>query len=294
MRLIAATIAMIASAASDASVVTLPPRSPQLTADTTCAPIRNVDSVLVPGRVTLFGEMHGTEQMPAFVGNVLCHAWKRHIPATLGLELASESSRNLDAFVHSPSDSVSARRALLADSVWHGSFPDGRSSLAMLRLLETVRAFARAGADVRVIAFSRPSFPTRDSTMAVELSRAIAPDPSRTVVVLTGNIHSRVVAGISFNPNLRPMGLLLREFVKPRRVVGLDVSYQNGTTWLCTSADASTCGVHTLKGNDLIPAGGIELAPRDRAYDGVYSVGPISAAMPAVAQPSEPRPRSPF
>lgn len=249
--------------------------------DTTCSPVRNIDSVLVRGRITLFGELHGTDALPAFVGNVLCHAWRRRLPATLAVELASESSGNLDGYVHSPADSATAMAALLADSVWHGSPPDGRTSLAMARLLGRTRELARAGADVRVVAFSRPSTPTRDSTMAVELARALARDTSRVVVILTGNIHSRVTVGVSFDSTFRPMAMRLRALVQPRRVVGLDASHRGGTAWVCLS-DGTPCGAHQLKAHELIPLGGIELGPVEKGYDGVYSAGAITASPPAV------------
>ena len=257
--------------------------SPQTSGgDTTCVPIRNVDSVLVRGRITVFGEMHGTNDFPAFVGNVLCHAWKRRLPVTLGVELASESSANLDAFVHSSADSATARTTLLSDSIWRGSVLDGRNSLAMAQLLERARALARAGGNVRVVAFSRPSQPNRDSTMAGELARVLARDTSRVVIILTGNIHSRVIVGVAFDSTLRPMTLRLKELLRPRRVVGLNASYQTGTAWVCLS-DGSPCGAHSIKGHDVITAGGIELAPIDRGYEGVYSVGPIVASPPAAA-----------
>ena len=250
--------------------------------DTACTPVRNVDSVLVRGRITAFGEIHGTNELPEFVGNVLCHAWKRRLPVTLGVELASESSASLDAFVHSSADSARARATLLADSIWHGSWLDGRTSLAMAQLLERARVVAKAGGNVRVVAFSRPSQPNRDSTMAAELARVLARDPSRVVIILTGNIHSRVVRGVAFDSTFRPMTLRLKELVRPRRVVGLNASYQSGTAWICLS-DGSPCGAHPIKGHETIPPRGIELGPIDKGYDGVYSVGPIVASPPAVA-----------
>jgi len=281
MKLLAA-LSVVVVAVPASRTFTLGPVQRLTSSDTACAPIRNVDSLLASGRVTLFGEMHGTEQMPAFVGNVLCHAAKRHLPATLGLELASESSRNLDDFVHAKTDSVTARNTLLADSVWHGLPSDGRTSAAMVGLLERARELARGGADVRVVAFSRPSTKTRDSTMAVELSGVIARDPSRVFIVLTGNIHSRVVPGISFDSTLRPMGFLLRQMLRPRRIIGLDVSYEAGTAWLCLTG--APCGAQSLKGTRMKPIDGIEIGPLQAAYDGVYGVGAIVASPPAAVR----------
>jgi len=276
LALVAATVAF---GTPLARIPTAPSTSP---GDTTCTPVRNVDSVLVRSRITVFGEIHGTDALPEFVGNVLCHAWKRRLPVTLGVELASESSASLDAFVHSSADSARARATLLGDSIWHGSFLDGRNSLAMAQLLEQARALARAGGNVRVVAFSRPSQPNRDSTMAAELARVLAGDTSRVVIILTGNIHSRVVPGVAVDSAFRPMALRLKDLVRPRRVIGLNASYQMGTAWICLS-DGSPCGPHAIKGHETIPPQGIELGPIEGRYDGVYGVGPIAASPPAVA-----------
>src|SRR5262249_46760383 len=46
--------------------------------------------------------------------------------------------------------------------------------------------------------------------IAESLAKRIAPEPGRVTVVLTGNIHSRVAIGTSFDASYRPMGYLLR------------------------------------------------------------------------------------
>jgi hypothetical protein len=66
-----------------------PVRSPS------CLSIQNADAVLAQGTVTMFGELHGTEQSPAFVAAVVCNAAARDISATHAVELPYEATSAL-------------------------------------------------------------------------------------------------------------------------------------------------------------------------------------------------------
>jgi hypothetical protein len=195
-----------------------------------CVPIDGIDRVLALNTVALFGELHGTNETPAFVANVLCHATARRLRVTLGVELPKESTAALQRYVTS-AGSAGDRARLLADTAWHMTPPDGRTSEAMLRLIETTRQFVAEGGDVDVLAFSdtAPAGQIRDRLMADILAARIAADPRRVTLVLTGNIHSRVVALQSYDEFLRvsvykPMGALLRERLTGMKVLGLNVS----------------------------------------------------------------------
>ena len=252
-----------------------------------CPPIAGIDSVLVPGRVTIFGEMHGTRQSPAFVTNLLCHAAERHMRATLGLELPVESTPIMDRYVHSNGDSA-ARAALFADTIWHSGFQDGRTSEAMFALLDATRRLVVGGARLRVLPFSRPPIngvgQTRDSAMAATLADAIGRDRAGVFIVLTGNIHSQIAIGTGFDPAYRPMGYLLRSRVAPRRVLGLNVTYDSGTAWICTSASAGSCGTRALRGRAALGRDSIRLDAAEAKYDGLYGVGALVASPPALRE----------
>lgn len=196
---------------------------PALAQRAACPAVADVDSVLVAGRVTLFGEMHGTQQSPAFVANVLCQAAARRIRTTLGVELPVESAPITDRYIHS----------------------------------------------------------NGDSAMAETLAAAIANDRSGVFIVLTGNIHSQIVIGTAANGAYRPMGYLLRSIVAPRRVLGLNVTYDSGTAWICTGASPDTCGARALRGRAVVGPDSIRLGAADRAYDGRYGVGALVASPPA-------------
>ncbi len=242
----------------------------------------NVDSVLTPRTVVFFGEMHGTEQSPAFVGAVLCHAAARHIPATLALELENEATGSLEAYVHSSGDSAE-RAALLANQVWHYRPPDGRTSRAVLALLESARSLVHSSADIHVLAFSRAARTgaVRDSLMAMTVAESARLHPERVVIGLTGNVHSRVSIGTAFDSTLRPMTFLIRTTLRDRRVLGLNASYDTGSAWVCMSG-TDPCGPHTINGRMSVPAHTIELGALQPGYDGLYGVGALTASKPAV------------
>ena len=139
-----------------------------------CVPIAGIDPVFAPRTVTLFGELHGTNEAPAFLANVLCHATVRRLPVMLAIELPKESTAALRRYVTS-AGTAGDRTTLLADAAWHMSPADGRASGAMLRLVETTRRLVSENGDVDVFAFSDvPSgTQTRDSQMAVILADAV-------------------------------------------------------------------------------------------------------------------------
>lgn len=248
-----------------------------------CATIGNVESTLAPRTVVFFGEMHGTEQSPAFVAAVLCHAAARHIRATLALELDNAATGALESYLHSTGDST-AREALIANDVWHVRPPDGRTSQAMLALLETTRALVHDGADIRALAFSRSARTgaARDSLMATTVADFAVSHPERVVIGLTGNVHSRVSVGTSFDSTLRPMTYLVRARLPDRRVLGLNASYDAGSAWVCMSGANDPCGPHTIKGRMMVPAQSIQLGPLQEGYDGLYGVGTLTASKPVV------------
>jgi hypothetical protein len=255
-----------------------------------CVPIAGLAPVFEPRTITLFGELHGTNEVPAFVANVLCHATARRLPVMLAIELPKESTAALRRYVTS-AGTAGDRTTLLADAAWHLSPPDGRTSAAMLSLVETTRRLVAEGGDVDVFAFSDvPSgTQTRDSQMADILATRIAAESSRVAIVLTGNIHSRVGAAENYDSWARrtidrPMGYLLRERLPGMKVLGLNVSYDEGAAWTCLS-DAppeSACGPHLVKGHRQVASNSIEVTRTNGMYAGFFGVGALSASQPAV------------
>ncbi|MBS1121986.1 MAG: hypothetical protein H6Q90_4214 [Deltaproteobacteria bacterium] len=143
-----------------------------------------LDARLTPGAIVWFGEMHGTEQSPRFVGDVVqhtAHTWS----VQLGLEIPRDVQPQLDRYFASDGG-VTARAALLDGAFWR--WHDGRSSDAMLGFIERVRALRADGSVIDVVAFDIPSDDAtsdargRDLAMAEWLIRAV-------MVVLSGDVQ---------------------------------------------------------------------------------------------------------
>jgi hypothetical protein len=72
--------------------------------------IANLDSVLKPGGIIAFGDIHGTVEIPRFVGAAACQSAKRG-PTLVGFEI--DADPKLETFLRS-NGGDQAKRAFLA------------------------------------------------------------------------------------------------------------------------------------------------------------------------------------
>lgn len=154
-----------------------------LAADPTCAPPPGAEALWTPeARYVIVGEIHGTTETPAAFAQLVCAAAEQG-PVTVALELPTEMQPQLDAFLIA-TDDASAAATLHETSFWvrDPERQDGRSSMAMLEMMQSIRRLKAGGGDVAFRAFqpSNPRSPAFDQNyyeldMAVELSR---PRPS--------------------------------------------------------------------------------------------------------------------
>jgi hypothetical protein len=145
------------------------------------------------------GDMHGTVEAPAFVKALTCHLLSSGRTVVLALEYPSNQQQFLGAFLHSHASDP--ERALLASPFWSRPTQDGRTSRAMLQLLEWVRGQIAGGARVRVVAFGwqpprglsgTAGFNARDAAMAARLRQELATlTPREFPIIFTGNVHAR-------------------------------------------------------------------------------------------------------
>jgi hypothetical protein len=239
--------------------------------------------------LVLLGEIHGTSEIPAVFGRLVCRAaeGQRSGSILVGLEIFTTAQPALDAFLDSDGG-PRARAALLEADFWQREYQDGRSSRAMLELLEQIRRQRAAGLKVVVRAIDPPDWTSpgeRDARMAEAIQQSIdAVHPARTYVMV-GNVHSRALKGYPWNPaaDYLPMGARLRE-THPD-LIALDTAYA-GSAWTCTSAQAKDCGVHDARSRQA-PAGPtprLVLDPEAFAkagHHGMVFVGAVTAAAPA-------------
>jgi hypothetical protein len=220
------------------------------------------------GSVWWFGEMHGTEESPTFIGDVACSVAQAGYHVQVALEIWATEQTRIEKFL-----ATGDRATLLAGPFW--AQHDGRSSAAMVELLDRVRWLRRAGANIDVVAFDVTDKPDRDEAMAIKV---LATRHDKGVVVgLSGNIHSRRTKWNATTP-------LVSHLVDAKLPIKThDISAAGGTMWSCiaTPDHEPVCGEHPMRVDTPPGTPWTFGPPRDDSHDGVYFVGPTKASVPA-------------
>ena len=246
-------------------------------------------------RIVVLGEMHGTNEAPALAGELagLQRQGTDGAPAggvTLALEIHATEQARIEAFLDSSGD-AGARDALLSGPYWAVApeRSDGRRSVAMLALLESVRERRSAGEDLRVLAFDSGSgggdANLRNPRMAAALREAFVRDPARRFVVLVGNYHARRA------PPTRVGGLLPGQsppvptmaHLADVPMLRINVTAERGEFWGCMGG---SCQPWPLGGRRAAPANAMtgprfQRTPHDTAgWDATLVLPEYSVARP--------------
>jgi hypothetical protein len=242
-------------------------------------------ALTAPRGTLLFGELHGTRELPAFIGRVVATLAATQ-PVVLALEIRSDQAPSIPAFLASDGGPA-ARAALLRDPWWTGVWQDGRQSVAMVELLDTARRLRADGKRLDVVCFDSVRPPgaeldaeQREATMARTLVALRAARPDATLVIHGGNLHTRRT-GASFNPGFAWMAMRMAS--AGLAFTTLDARYPDGTAWVCGSADPQDCGARFIAGREVKNVSpGIHLEPAaDGSFDGRYDVAALTASPPA-------------
>lgn len=251
-----------------------------------CGPgARALTAELAAQRLVFFGELHGSTEAPRFVGDYVCGLLRRVQPVVVALELPLSEQAALDRYLDSTGE-VDDRAALLEGAHWRSERPDGRSSQAMLDLIEALRRLRALGAQIRILAFDGGAPESEpDQAMAEHLRRAWL-SSSAHFVVLTGNVHARKRSGLGGDPGFRPLALRLGELGG----LALNLAHGGGQIWACRGRD--WCGALAVPASSASASSrspGIELGrmPPSSGYDGDFFVGLLSASEPAAQDPSD-------
>lgn len=245
----------------------------------------------IEARAVIVGEVHGTEETPAFVGQLVCGLLKQGRPVIVALERNGAEQEALNRYLASAGQPVD-QQALLSARAWATpKAQDGRSSRAMLQLIEQVRQWRRDGQRVGVLAMQQDSHvlapmdgtprllmsetdmnrlsEINDRSMADKVWSALAAHPGYTVVALAGNVHtalgSKMRAQFASTPSFADV---LSSYV-PVHVIGL-TSSKGGSSWNMTSK-----GI----GRGPMMPGPHYMA--DARIDSLVDLGEISASTPA-------------
>jgi hypothetical protein len=244
--------------------------------ENTCTPVVEVDTVLRPGMVLLLGEIHGTNEGPAAVTNIACAALEHDLDVTVGLEIPQSENERIERYLRSAGTPWDHAQ-LLAGDFWQRDNQDGRSSQAMLDLIEALRALRDETDRVEVVVIDNPvAAQGRDRFMAQWLKLAIMDDPQRLFITLTGNMHNGLKP---FDDERAPMGHYLSQLLPRTEIVSLEITHSGGTAWVCTPQE---CGIVRLRGDPSFEPGIERFAHVDQqGYSGRIHVGAVEASPPA-------------
>src|SRR5262249_46214901 len=138
-------------------------------------------------------------------------------------------------------------QALLEGQFWQRPLQDGRSSRAMVDLLEGIRRLRRSGARIQVFLFDRAKpGQNRDADMAKDILEVYAQKEADLVLVLTGNVHARREKFVVGSTEMVPMGFELAK--TGAQLISLNSAHPPGTAWICQGSGTDTCGSHQMRG----------------------------------------------
>jgi hypothetical protein len=298
--LLMASILLAASAPTSAA--TAP--SPSASAVESCALPEGWSEVASrQPRYVVFGELHGTQQGPAFIGNLACALASQKQRILVGVELDPTANVALqDAWKLPPGQFGQA----LVRAGWQAR-QDGVASLAMFALLVRLHKLKEAGLSIAVIAFDSDDaqerrfsdlagYGPREAVQAENIHEAATRGSYDRVLVLTGNAHARKSR---YGEGPESSDFMAARLASHAPVVSLDTRYATGTAWYCQvkkglrldpgqkiTNDAVECGDHPAKGEtDLkrtpfIGLGAFPGEEPDSRYDGFLWLGPISGSPP--------------
>lgn len=248
------------------------------------APLNQLLEAATAHRILLVGEIHGTVEVPGLVAD-LAHAMATQAHLLVGLEIPRDEQKRIDAFIDS-AGTREDRAALLAGKFWTRDYQDGRSSVAMVDLLERLRQL-RLRSKVEVLALDQEvggltDGDARDRVMAERLLDALQADPHARALVLAGNFHTRLHKGAPWDESHRFLGYRLLG----AQPYAIEIMAVAGSAWMCTGAESASCGARDFPESTRAP--GIELGENvnERGHHGVWRLQRTRASAPANAAAS--------
>lgn len=257
----------------------------------------------------VFGEIHGSRESPAFVGNLACALAKGGERVLVAVELSARADAAFQAAWRLPPVQFPAE---LVKQGWADE-TDGRGSGAMRDMLIRLHAAKTAGMPIAIVAFngdrddaqrarfaSLPGQEPHEAAQAENIRAAVAAGRYDRVLVLTGNVHAQKVPIERGETIFRPMAMHL---APAAQVVSLNMVTAGGSSWNCQmragykpvsgqpiGSDAIECAAHPLRADavlDLPQFVSLRPLPGEAAtpdYDGIFWLGPVSASPPALPE----------
>jgi hypothetical protein len=192
-----------------------------------CAPVEGVDQALT-AKIVVFGEYHGTVEIPELFGDAVCIAVERYPNEKLLVALELPNVFNRYFQLTREGDAALALEQAKRDAFWN-EMADGRHSSSMLSLVLRLMSMAQSRPDhIQLIAVERQKIDSEGALFLAENIRTSLPD--RTIVLI-GNAHAMKrrlseKAGTSFVQNLAE---------SKKSIISLTIIAKSGSAWVCLS-----------------------------------------------------------
>ena len=232
-------------------------------------PRASLELPIPPHGTLLIGDLHGSREIPAFVGQVVAAAAERE-PVVLALEIPITEDAAIQTFLASDGG-AQARARLVAGPWWNDPSQDGRRSVAMADLIASVRTLGKRAA---IVTIDEPG-PEREQAMADRVVAARRARPDAALIVYAGNLHTSIHEQ-SFRPGFAWMAMRIAS--AGVSLVSINARWPDGTAWICRDEKPEHCGVGYLAGTPSAP--GIHMEA-DEHYDGWFGLATLTASPPA-------------
>ena len=262
-------------------------------------------------KAILYGEYHGTKQMPAGFADAVTQAAAGERRVLVALEYPPEWQADLDAVMAAPDELA----ALDAFSMHHTK--DGRTSDAMRNMLLQLRALKLAGADIHVVAADSRRYRTdadkaavaaldlpdsvdpvlgvRDLDLALHAKAACQAVGCDLILLYAGNMHTRLATTQSGMLNTKtgeitpfrtaPAGFVLKKFMP---VASVMLVHQGGLSTSRSGNFLSTREV-TPTVPDYVSEDGVYYCTGPDSVSHMFSVGRVMSSEDTLAPAPEDR-----
>lgn len=261
-------------------------------------PLPGVEPLLTSGHTVLVSDPLGTRELPEAAARMLCDAVEKKLQVALALSLPSEDQASLDEYLASAGGNEDLERLLVVSSFWRRVYQDGRSSGAVLRLIEQARRLRAQGNAVTVLAFDSNSASgnSREEEMARNLIAYRQANPDAWLLALAGDVHVRTKP-VSWDKDFEPLGSRLIRALPGSPVKALEVGFARGSQFSCRFNvwEQVECNVYALSPSVEVrqePGTPRKVAlfssPSDRGFHGRLYVGALNASPPVIQRATQP------